>query len=69
MNRDALIRELRSYSRKSRLDFDFNPGRGKGGHGTVQVGERFTVVKSGELTKVYVQVVLKQLGLAKDAID
>ena len=68
MNRDAFLRDLRRYGKKSGLAVSFNPGKGKGGHGTVQVGDKATIVKSGELSNVYVQLILKQLGLPKDAL-
>jgi hypothetical protein len=41
---------------------------GKGSHVKVYVDGRATIVKSGELSPVYVGVVLKQLGIPKDAI-
>lgn len=68
MTRDALLRALRRYCRAKGLAFYFNPGKGKGGHGTVYVGEVFTIVKSGDLSNINVQTVLKQLGLPKDAL-
>ena len=68
MNRDALLRDLRRYGKKNGLAVSFDAGRGKGGHGVVTVGERSTVVKSGELSNVYAQLILKQLGLPKDAL-
>jgi hypothetical protein len=42
---------------------------GKGSHIKVYVGTtRWTVVKDGELSSVYVDIVVKQLGIPKDAI-
>ena len=69
MNREAFLRALRRYARLNNLTFGFDASKGKGGHGEVEVAERFTYVKTGQLSKVYVQVVLKQLGLPKNALD
>lgn len=67
MNRDAFLRDLRHYCRKAGLSFAWSAKRGKGGHGIVTVGERFTTVQS-ELTKGRIESILKQLGLPKDAL-
>lgn len=67
MNRAALLRDLKAYCRKAGLEFRFDPAHGKGGHGRVYVGARFTTVKSGEISNTLKQVMLKQLGLPKDA--
>lgn len=47
----------------------FDPGAGKGSHGRVVVEGRATIVKSGQLSPVYQSLVLKQLGLPKDALN
>lgn len=67
MNRDAFIRELRKYCRKNSLAFSWNARHGKGGHGRVTVGEKFTTVQT-DLTPGRIESILKQLGLPKDAI-
>ena len=67
MNRDAFLRDLRRYCRKNGLTFEWAPARGKGGHGRVWVGERFTTVQS-DLTPRLIETILKQLGLPKDAV-
>jgi len=41
---------------------------GKGSHVKVYVDAASTIVKSGDLSPIYVGVVLKQLRLPKDAI-
>ncbi len=41
---------------------------GKGSHVKVYAGTASTIVKEGELSPIYVEVVLKQLGIPKDAI-
>ena len=67
MKRDAFLRDLRSYCRDKGLVFDFTPSKGKGGHGRVRVGERFTTVQT-DLTPGRIESILKQLGLPKDAV-
>lgn len=63
MKRDDLIRALRRYARKEGLSFAVDTGRGKGSHYTVALGERFTIVQSGELSPLMVQRICKQLGV------
>jgi hypothetical protein len=68
MNRDQFIRALRTYSRKNGVECKFEPRHGKGGHGRIWVGGKFTTVPSGELKRFTIEEILKQLGLPKDAI-
>jgi len=68
MNRAAFLRDLNSYCRAHGLAYRFDAVHGKGGHGRVYVGAAFTTVKSGELSNIVKQALLKQLGLPKDAI-
>ena len=68
MNRDQFLRALKAYCRKTGLAYRQDLKRGKGGHGTVWVGKRFTVIPSGELKKGLQEGVLKALGLPKDAV-
>ena len=67
MNRAAFLRDLKAYCRKTGVDFRFDAVHGKGGHGRVYVGASFTTVKSGEISNIVKQAMLKQLGLPKDA--
>ncbi len=67
MNRDTFLRDLRAHCRKTGITYRFDAAHGKGGHGRVYVGDRFTTVKSGEISNVVKQGLLKQLGLPKDA--
>jgi hypothetical protein len=68
-SRDQFLSRLSRYCRKNSLDFEFDAGRGKGSHGRIRVGDRTTIVKSGELSPLYIGLVLKQLGLSKDALE
>lgn len=67
MNRATFLRDLKAYCRTAGLEFRFDAAHGKGGHGRVYVGEKFTTVKSGEISNTLKQVMLKQLDLPKDA--
>lgn len=63
MKREALLRDLRKEAKKRGLTIEIVTARGKGSHCFVYVGDRHTIVKSGELTPGYVRLVRKQLGL------
>jgi hypothetical protein len=63
MNRDDLIRELRKHARKNGLHFAVIPGRGKGSHYRVELGNRWTMVQSGEFTPTMARRIRKQLGV------
>lgn len=66
--RDALLSLLRRWCRKNDVAFAVDKVAGKGSHVKVTVGTTITIVKDGELTPLYVQIILKQLGLPKDLI-
>lgn len=68
MTRTQFLSRLRCYARRQGLYLAIEEDRGKGSHITVTLGSLFTIVKSGELKPGYVRVVLKQLGLPRDAI-
>ena len=69
MNRDQFLRDLRTYCKANGLDAPrFDSRRGKGGHGRVWIGTRFTTVPSGEIKRPTLEAILKQLGLPKDSI-
>jgi len=68
MKREQLFSALRHWCRKNRIGFDVDTVGGKGSHVKVRIGDRATIVKAGDLSPVYVEVVLKQLGVPKDAI-
>ena len=63
MTREALIRELRKWARKKRVHFAVIPDKGKGSHYRVEVGDKFTTIKSGELKPAYVALIKRQLGV------
>ena len=49
MNGREFVRRARRYARANGLEFDFDPARGKGSHGTVYVEGRSTQVQHGEI--------------------
>jgi hypothetical protein len=69
MKREQFSAGLRKYCRKNCLAFRVAGERGKASHVTVYVGDRFTVVQSGELKPFHVMRALKQLGLPPDALN
>ena len=69
VNRDQFLRALRTYCRANGLETPrFDPRHGKGGHGRITIGQRFTVIPSGELKTGTCEAILKQLGLPKSAV-
>ncbi|MFO1152533.1 MAG: hypothetical protein U1E42_02545 [Rhodospirillales bacterium] len=69
MTRQKFLAKLRRFCRSSGQTLLIEPARGKGSHARVTVDGKTTTVKSGELTPAYVQLLLKQLGLPREAID
>jgi len=41
------IRRARRFSKRSNLEFQYDPRRWKGSHGRIFVGDRLTAIKSG----------------------
>jgi mRNA interferase HicA len=62
------IRGLHKLGRQRGIQVRFRAERGKGSHGTLYYGERFTVVKdrSKELSPGLLTAMLKQLGLTRE---
>ncbi|MDE0110345.1 MAG: hypothetical protein OXN96_21275 [Bryobacterales bacterium] len=48
------------------MDFRFVAPNGKGGHGTLLVGSRATVVKRTEISKAMLRAMLRQLEIDKE---
>ena len=68
MKREQLLSALRRWCRKNGRSFEVDVVGGKGSHIKVYIDRVGTIVKDGELSPLYVQLVLKQLGLPKDEI-
>jgi len=63
----AFIRRARRYARSNGLDYRFEPTRGKGSHGRLWVGDRFTTVRHGELKPGTLRNMLRQLRIMKES--
>ena len=63
MKREALIRELRALARKDGVAFEVFTDRGKGSHHRVRFGDRMTTIQSGELSRLTVRTIRRQLGV------
>lgn len=69
MKREQLLSAIRKWCRKNNVAFRASAIGGKGSHMRVYVGsDRVTTVKSGDLSPIYVGLVLKQLGIPGEAI-
>ena len=66
MDGREFVRRARRYARKKGLDFQHNPGRGKGSHGELYLGGRRTIVKAGTLSKGLLTAMLKQLEINRE---
>ena len=63
MNGQQFIRRARRYARRNGLECYFDPDRGKGGHGTLYIGRRNTVVQHGEIPLGTFMDMLKDLDI------
>ena len=65
MTGKEFIRKVRKLGRKSGIDVRFVARRGKGSHGTLYYGNRFTIVRNpkDELKKGTLHAMLDQLDL------
>lgn len=65
MDYKELLKKLKKYARKNEQEYYWETMRGKGGHGTVHIGDKFTVVPTGkgELKTGTQKAILRQLGV------
>ena len=70
MTGNEFIRKVRRLGRKQDVRVAFVPRRGKGSHGTLFYGARFTVVRNpkDELKTGTLHAMLEQLGLRLDEL-
>lgn len=68
MKASEFLRKVRAVARSNKLAYRWVPERGSGSHGTLYVGDRFTVVKDlkKELGPGLLSDMLKQLGIGKE---
>ena len=69
MTREQLFRLLKRHCRKGGRLMTIDANLGKGSHARVTVDGKTTTVKAGELTPAYVALLLRQLGLPRDALE
>ena len=67
MSGTEFVRRAKRYARKFGLSFRFDPSVGKGSHGRLHVGGRFTTVPRKELGKGLLAAMLKDLGIDGEA--
>ena len=63
METKEFLRRLRAYAKRHGLDFEFDASHGKGSHGRIMMGNRFTTVKQGEFGPGLLAKMLKDLGI------
>ncbi|MBD8556890.1 hypothetical protein IFT84_20485 [Rhizobium sp. CFBP 8762] len=61
--RDRFIAELREQAKELGLSFRVDKSKGKGGHATVFIGERFATLPSREIDPKTASKIKKGLGL------
>lgn len=66
MNGKEFIRRARAWARDRGLECKVDPSRGKGGHQTIYVGDRWTTVQTGELKPGTLSAMFRQLGIRKE---
>jgi predicted RNA binding protein YcfA (HicA-like mRNA interferase family) len=60
------VRLAKRYAKRTGKECRFVPGHGKGSHGRLYIGGRFTTVKRGEIPPGLLRAMLKQLGIDKE---
>ena len=67
MKAGEFIHKIKKLGRKRGVTVNWNPRHGKGSHGRLWYGDRFTTVKSlhHELSRGLLHEMLAQLGLTK----
>jgi hypothetical protein len=71
-NGNELLRRLKRYCRRNGLAFSFDPSRGKGGHGEIEIEGRTTILRSARSKKLPTGTLyglLRQLGVNPEDMD
>ena len=66
VNGREFVRRAKRFAGKSGRTFRFDPSVGKGSHGRVYVGMRFTTVPRKEIGKGLLSAMLKDLDIDKE---
>lgn len=71
MNGHEFERKIRNLGRKHGMTVSFDPGHGKGSHGRLYYGDRFTTLKDRrkEIGPGLLNAMLHQLGLTKKDLE
>ncbi len=71
MRGSEFVRRVRKVGKRRGVTVEFQPERGKGSHGLLYFGARFTVVRNlkDELKTGTLHAMLKQLGLSRQDLD
>jgi len=64
-------RKIKNLGRRRGVEVAFDPGPGKGSHGRLYYGDRFTTLKDRkkEIGEGLLNAMLRQLGLAKRDLE
>lgn len=66
MNGNEFIKREKKYAKANGLDSHFDPGRGKGSHGMLYIGDRRASVKRSEIGRGLLNAMLTQLNIKKE---
>jgi mRNA interferase HicA len=71
MNGHEFERKIKNIGRQRGVEVSFDPGRGKGSHGRLYYGNRFTPLKDRrkEIGPGLLNAMLEQLGLTKKDLE
>ena len=71
MNGNEFERKIKNIGRKHGIAVSFDPGHGKGSHGRLYFGTRFTTLKDRrkEIGPGLLKAMLDQLGLNKSDLE
>jgi mRNA interferase HicA len=71
MTGDEFERRIRKLGRRRGVPVSFDPGHGKGSHGRLYYGDRFTTLKDRkkEMGPGLLKAMLDQLGLARADLE
>jgi mRNA interferase HicA len=67
MNGKEFVKRVRDYAKANNIAFGYDPAHGKGSHGRLYLGSRFTTVKDlrKEIGPGLLNAMLGQIGIAK----
>ena len=70
MTGDELVRRVRRLGRERGIPVRFEPRKGKGSHGRLHLGDRFTTLKNRrkEISPGLLAAMLRQLQLSREDI-